>query len=139
MTQLVDRGGLLYPTISACHVTITALDIWKEITTCKEMRSRFFTCNKAENVFVDVFVGVAQQNPDFASAQCSSGHFLMEKILPMMARALFHGMGSNLVRDRNSQIHACALNKRDNDGKLMVTHSQEASKRQRLQGEEKME
>ena len=72
------------------------------------------------------------------SAQCSSGHFLIDKMLPLMARALFHRMGSNLVRDHNSQIHARALDKRDSDDKLLMTRRQEASKRQRLQGKEKM-
>ena len=138
MTKLVDRGGLLYPTMSACHLIITALDVWEEMTTRKEFRTRFFDCSSAENVFIEVFVGVLNQNPDFASAQCPVGHFLMNKIFPLMARALFHAMGSNLVKDRNSGIHDRAL-KRGNDGKPAITRSRETSKRQRLQGEEKTE
>ena len=27
MTKLIDRGGLLYPTMSICHITIAALDV----------------------------------------------------------------------------------------------------------------
>ena len=112
--------------------------MWEEMTTREEFRTRFFDCSSAENVFIEVFVGVLNQNPDFASAQCPVGHFLMNKIFPLMARALFHAMGSNLVKDRNSGIHDRAL-KRGNDGKLAITRSRETSKRQRLQGEEKTE
>ena len=56
------------------------------------MRSRFFACKSEESVFSEVFINVAKQNPDFASTQHSSGHFLMDKILPLMARDLFHRM-----------------------------------------------
>ena len=100
----------------------------------------FFACNSAENVFVEVLVGVANQNPDFASSQCPAGHHsLMNKVFPLMARALFHGMGSNLVRDRNSLIHSHARDKRRIDGTSAVTRSRVTAKRQWLQVDEKLE
>ena len=40
----------------------------------------FFAWSNAENVFVEVLIGVAKKSPDLAFSQCPAGHPLLEKV-----------------------------------------------------------
>ena len=135
--RLQDRGGLMYPSDFAVKLTILGLEVFGAIVNDPSLRTKFFSSHSTENVFCKVFRDVTEQNNSFLQCECSEGHKLVDSVLPITTRILFHVFSKNVVSKAMSVQHGYSNKRSSNDDCNSCTRTKSSYKRQKLQSAKK--
>ena len=141
-TELLDRGKLLRPSLTAIDLTSQICWIWRCLVHDETSRQRLFGCNLPRGVFAEVVaeasdsVAASTRSSNASDVRCCMGHTL-KSVMNRMAGALFNLFAGNFVRETNSGLH----NKRKNKAPISTgsdgRRSQTDDKRRKLCGVKK--
>ena len=104
ITELQDRGGLLYPSNECVQLVMMGLEIFKAIVKPAELRAKLMAAHSAEGVFAVTYCETLQNDPHMARAECDNGCSLVRTVIPEVARTLFRVFGKNIIAKANSDL-----------------------------------
>ena len=136
-SKLLDRGKLLVPSSVGIHVTMTICQIWRQLVKNESSRFQLLSCNLPRKVFAEVVHKLAIQQDDIATVTCTDGHSLLNELLPKMSAALFNLFAGNMVKERNSDVHA-KRKPTTSAATVVMRRSQSDDKRRKLTGSKNM-
>ena len=137
MTQLMDRGGLVYPSDECIHLVMMGLEIFKAIVKPAELRAKLMAAHSAERVFALTYCEIMQNDLGMARLECNSGCSLVKSVVPEVARTLFRVFGKNVIANANSDHHKDPNKKRAESGDSKDTRSKSGFKKQKLNGQKR--
>ena len=89
MTELQDRGGLLYPSDECIHPVMMGLEVFKAIVKPAGLRAKLMVAHSAEGLFALTCCEIMENVLDMAKLEYKNACSLVRTVVPKVAKSLF--------------------------------------------------